>query len=217
MLKPLLDSQDPASVKGRAHYILGLNDALRRSVTSRWLRGKTKWSSSDGLVKVTPNIAPALDANRLGRRAYSLSALQRFATCPYQFLLATVHRLEPWEEPEPLVRLDPLTRGSLFHNVQAEFYRALKEDNALPVTAATVKAAVKTLNSVLDRVAGEYAERLAIERVWNDEIADLRRDLEIWVQRSCGRTAVGFRVLEIQLRLEGRRTRSTEPEVTCRH
>jgi hypothetical protein len=68
----------------------------------------------------------ALDAQRLRQRPYSLSALQRFATCPYQFLLATIYRLEPWDEPEPLVRMDPLTRGSLFHQAQAEFYRALE-------------------------------------------------------------------------------------------
>jgi hypothetical protein len=38
---------------------------------------------------------------------------------------------------------------------------------------------------VLERVAGEYEEKLApaIERVWDDEIRDLRRDLVIWVQK----------------------------------
>src|SRR5262249_10099675 len=65
VLKPLLDSRDPASVKGRAHYLLGLNDALRRSVVSRWSRGHKAWSASDGLIRATPSIQPALDANRL--------------------------------------------------------------------------------------------------------------------------------------------------------
>ena len=38
---------------------------------------------------------------------------------------------------------------------------------------------------MLDRVAAEYAEKLApaIERVWRDEIDELRRDLGIWVQK----------------------------------
>lgn len=184
-LKPLLDSRDPAAVKGHAHYLLSLNEALRRSVISRWSRGKPAWSSSDGLIKVTPAIAPALESQRLHRRPYSLSALQRFAVCPYQFLLATIHRLEPWDEPEPLIRMDPLTRGSLFHKVQTEFYRTLQVDGALPVTGASVPAAVRTMEGVLSHVAEEYAEQLApaIERVWRDEIQDLRRDLIIWVQR----------------------------------
>ena len=37
--------------------------------------------------------AAALDAQRLAARPYSLTALQRFATCPYQFLLAAIYRL----------------------------------------------------------------------------------------------------------------------------
>ncbi len=64
VLKPLLDSRDP-SVKGRAHYLLGLNEALRRSVVSRWSRGRSTWSSSDGIVAVTPGIDRAIAAQRL--------------------------------------------------------------------------------------------------------------------------------------------------------
>ena len=184
-LRPLLDSRDPAAVKGRAHYLLGLNGGLRRSVISRWARGRAAWSASDGLVTSSPAIHPALEAQRLNRRRYSLSALQRFATCPYQFVLATIYRLERWDEPEPIVRMDPLTRGSLFHRTQAEFFRALDGAHALPVTRQTLPHAIAALDAVLDRVAAEYAEALApaIERVWRDEIDDLRRDLGIWVQK----------------------------------
>jgi len=184
-LKPLLDTRASADVRGRAHYLLGLNEALRRSVISRWMRDQKRWSSSDGLIKVAPGTEAALAANRLAARPYSLSALQRFATCPYQFLLATIYRLEPWEEPEPLVRMDPLTRGSLFHKAQAEFYRAMQARQSLPVGPHNVADAVKTMDAVLDRVAAEYAETLApaIERVWRDEIGELRRDLGIWVQK----------------------------------
>jgi hypothetical protein len=185
VLKPLLDARDPRANKGRAHYLLGLNAALRRSVVAQWLRGRSAWSPSDGLIKVSPGTAPALAAQRLDRRAYSLSALQRFATCPYQFLLAAVHRLETREEPEPLLRMDPLTRGSLFHRVQAECYRELQERAALPVTQASVSDATRLLNVVLERVAAEYEDRLApaIDRVWRDEITELGRDLSIWVRR----------------------------------
>src|SRR5262245_22609006 len=113
---------------------------------------------------------PAIHSRRLGRRPYSLSALQRFAACPYQFLLASVHRLEPWEEPQPLVRLDPLTRGSIFHRIQADFSRLLRERDALPVTPASLSASARLLDAVIDQVARLYAEQLApaIERVWND-------------------------------------------------
>jgi CRISPR/Cas system-associated exonuclease Cas4 (RecB family) len=185
VLKPLLDTQDRAAVKGRAHYLLGLNAALRRSVASRWLREKSAWSTADGLIRVADGTRAMLDKSRLAHRPYSLSALQRFAVCPYQFLLATIYRLEPWDEPEPLVRMDPLTRGSLFHAVQAGFYREMQARNALPIRPEGVASAARTLDGVLDRVTAEYAEMLApaIDRVWRDEIEELRRDLGIWIRK----------------------------------
>src|SRR5262249_6869032 len=158
---------------------------VRRSVWRRWARGGPAWSAGGGLSRVSPSSEGARAAQRLRQGPCSLSALQRFATCPYQFLLATIYRLEPWDEPEPLVRMDPLTRGSLFHTAQTEFYRAMQARGALPVTRARLPEAGSVLQQVLDRVAADYAEQLApaIERVWRDEIDELRRDLAIWVQR----------------------------------
>src|SRR5581483_9698717 len=63
--------------------------------------------------------------------------------------------------------------------------RARQAAGALPVTPDGVAAAALALDEVLDRVAAEYAEQLApaIDRVWHDEIEELRRDLGIWVRR----------------------------------
>jgi CRISPR/Cas system-associated exonuclease Cas4 (RecB family) len=218
VLRPLLDARDQSVVKGRAHYMLALNESLTRSVRSRWKRDQKPWSSSDGLARTTPAIAAALDRQRLGNREYSLSALQQFAACPYKFLLSTIHRLEPWEEPEPLTRLDPLTRGSLFHTVQTEFYRVMAAAGELPVTDAGVADAVRVLDEVLDRVAARYADDLvpAIDRVWRDEIGELRRDLSIWVRRLAGETVwlPEYFELSFGLRDEGRDPRSLADAVT---
>ena len=46
--------------------------------------------------------------HRLGARRYSLSALQKYAVCPYQFLLSAIYRMRPAEDLEPLQRMDPL-------------------------------------------------------------------------------------------------------------
>ena len=82
--------------------------------------------------------------------------------------------------------MDPLTRGSLFHKVQAEFYRALRGRAARCRSRRDrCRRRSRPLDEVLDRVAAEYAEELApaIDRVWRDEIDELRRDLGIWVQK----------------------------------
>jgi ATP-dependent helicase/DNAse subunit B len=126
-----------------------------------------------------------LDSQRLSARAYSLSALQKFAACPYQFLLSAIYRLQPAEDPEPLQKLDPLTRGALFHEAQADFFRVLKKDGRLPITDRDLALALTTLDGIVEGVAARYHERLApaIERVWRDEIADIRKDLRVWARR----------------------------------
>ena len=173
------------AVRGHAHYLLGLNDALRRSVTMRWARGRSRWRPEDGLTRVTPAIADILKTQRLAQRPYSVSALQKFTTCPYQFALSAIYRLEPNDAPEPLQRLDPLMRGALFHEAQAQLMRVLHAENRLPVTEPGTGYALEVLDRVLGEVAAKYEEELApaIARVWRDEIAAIGLDLRMWVRR----------------------------------
>jgi hypothetical protein len=184
-LRALIDTPNRASVRGQAHYLLGLNDALKRSVTRRWVRARSRWLPQDGLVRVAPGTQAMLAAQRLSARPYSVSALQKFTTCPYQFVLSAIYRFAPNDPPEPLQRLDPLTRGSLFHEVQASVLRTLQADGRLPVTSSTVPYALRVLDAALTTTAAAYKEKLApaIERVWGDEIAAISRDLRVWIRK----------------------------------
>ena len=183
VLRTLLDETDPASVRGHAHYLLKLNECLRRSVVDRWARGERRWSPSDGLIRVSPYTKDALAGRRLTARAYSLSSLQRFSACPYQFLLASIFKLQPLDVPEPLQRMDPLTRGSLFHEIQAHFFREMEQRGELPITAASLDRARAVLQHVVNEAAERWHDELApaVERVWTDEIAAIRRDLRAWL------------------------------------
>jgi hypothetical protein len=184
ILRPLLLARDSGQVKGRAHYLLTLNEHLHRSLTERWKRWRPAWTGADGIVRISDLTREPLASQRLTVRPYSLTALQRFAACPYQFMLGAIYRIEPFEEPEPLQRLDPLTKGALFHRVQAEFFRALQARQLLPLQQKAVPEALAVLDEILERVGQAEREALApaIERVWRDEIAALRRDLRRWVE-----------------------------------
>ncbi|HUR33760.1 MAG TPA: PD-(D/E)XK nuclease family protein [Vicinamibacterales bacterium] len=183
-LRRLVDEPD-VTARGRAQYILQLNDHLQRSVRERYMRTRKPWSRWDGIVQASERIQPLLAPHRLAARVYSLSALQRYATCPYQFLLGAIYRMRPAEDLEPLQRMDPLTRGSLFHAVQTEFYRRLQASHRLPVTAAGLLDALVTLDACIEDVAESEHDQLApaIERVWADEIGAIRRDLRLWVDQ----------------------------------
>jgi ATP-dependent helicase/nuclease subunit B len=176
-----------AKIKGRARYLLELNPCLARALRTRWARWQQKrWSRFDGLCELTDATAEALRGSRLRARPYSVSALQKFAICPYQFLLSAIHRLEPREQIAPLAQMDPLTRGHMFHRTQAEFMRRLQSRDGgrgLPISPSNLATALVTLDETLEEVARQYREELApaIERVWEDAVKTLQTDLRAWL------------------------------------
>ena len=77
-----------------------------------------------------------------------------------------------------------MTRGSLFHQIQAEFFRALEKNGLLPVSERRVDAARKMLDWAIGAVSKKAYDDLApaIDRVWHDELASIARDLRGWLE-----------------------------------
>src|ERR1700722_7918729 len=185
VLDKLVDA-DPQTTIGAANYLLGANVHLGRALRARARRWLRRWTTADGLVDPDAAALAALGKHQLSKRSYSPTALQNFAACPYRFLLQAVHRLEPREEPEAIETLDPLTRGSIFAEVQYEILSALRELDVLPVTPEDLEDASALLDERLDEVAARWHEDLApaIERVWLDGIEGIRADLREWMRRA---------------------------------
>ena len=111
-------------------------------------------------------------------------------------------------------RLDPLTRGSLFHEVQAEFFRAMQARRRAAGRRATLaRRARDARRASSTAVAAEYAERLApaIDRVWRDEIAEHAPRPRHLGAEAAGRADWRPDVLRVQLRADRRGARSAEP------
>jgi ATP-dependent helicase/nuclease subunit B len=155
--------------KGAGAYLTKVNQNLYRSLRSRGRRWREKWFAEDGLCGLDIEALDILEKHRLGRHAYSTSALQQFAICPYRFALRAVLRLRPAEHPTMLQRMDPAIRGSIFHEAQFEYLRR----------------GAKSIDHCLDRVAAEYAEKLApaIPYIWQSEVESIRGDLRGWVKK----------------------------------
>ena len=195
VLKPLLDAADRASVEATAHYMLGLNEALRRSVISRWSRDRREWSTSDGGFESPrarrPRSTPTgCTSARTRCRRCSASRAVPISSC---WRRST--ELEPWDEPRtPLMRMDP---PDARQPVSQDPGGLLPRDGGapracrLPRTGFTMPRDAG--RSAARRVGAECAEMLApaIERVWQDEIEEIRRDLGIWLQRIAAETDAG--------------------------
>ena len=169
---------------GAARYLLDTNAYLARALRGRFQRWGRRWTSADGLVRSSAATDKIMALHTLAARSYSPTALQNFAACPYKFFLAAIHRLSPREEPAAIEQLDPLQRGSFIHDCQFELLVRLRQRKLLPVRAASLKAAYRTLEEIVSATATRYSDDLApaIARVWEDEIAAIHVELREWLR-----------------------------------
>src|SRR4029078_5821249 len=91
----------------------------------------------------------------------------------------------PLETPTPLQKMDPLTRGDLFHQMQAAALRRMQADGLLPLSHANLRAAQQRLTVAIREVHDREYDRLspAIDRVWKDEIDAMSADLRTWLAK----------------------------------
>ena len=174
---------------GRGRYLLDTNPFLRRALRNRYSRWGAKWTQADGLWGRDEVTAKILKSQHPRERAYSPTALQQFAACPYRFYLHGLIRLRRRERFEPLEQMDPLTRGSLYHQVQFELLTLLKDRRLLPMQGRRhdpeyVETLHRLTDQCLDAVAERYEEELApaIPRVWRSEVENLKLDLRGWIR-----------------------------------
>ncbi len=183
LLHPML-RLGPRGRRGRAQFLLKSNPHLARALRARAGRWRRRFYPADGLVDPSPEVAEILQGERLRERSYSPTSLQQYAVCPYKFFLYAIQRLRVREEPVALQQLDPLTRGSLFHEVQFRFLSQLREEGLLPVTRESETASMDRLDSVFSDVSGSMKENLApaIPRIWESEMEELLTDLRGWLR-----------------------------------
>jgi ATP-dependent helicase/nuclease subunit B len=178
-----------AEVKGRLSFLAANPHALRalRARHRRW-ETKGKWTMSDGLWEPDERVLTALAGLSLTKTAYSPTALERWAACPYRFYLHAILHLRERESPEAVERLDPRTRGQIFHDVQFRTLSALREEGALPVTRASFPQALAVAERELAAAAAAFEERLApaIPAVWLAEMESIRTDLRGWLYEIAG-------------------------------
>ena len=169
---------------GTAAYLLS-DPAVARSLRQEYMRQQWKWQSPDGFLNPDPEALAALERHRPGNRSFSVTGLEAYASCPYQFFLKNIVRLRPIERPEALLHLDPLTRGSLLHDVFFHLGREFRERNLAPLAEGRLSEAFAMLETVFWRVEEEVRERVApaIDRIWQDQMDGLLGDLRGFLQR----------------------------------
>ena len=102
----------------------------RLAAQARWSGRLTRY---DGLLSELPEAERARIDPLRSEHPISASRLAVYARCGFQYMLQHVLRLEAALEPEERRRLDPLERGTLFHEVAERFLRERRDRGEVPV------------------------------------------------------------------------------------
>ena len=120
---------------------------------------------------------------------YSVTELETYAKCPFQYFVNNVLRFRV-EEDEAEDELSNREKGSLLHEVLFEFYNNRREDPSIEQCFETAK---RQLDSILDTKSEERRDRRTENPIgddnlfWETDIEKLRIGLHKWLEaeRTC--------------------------------
>jgi hypothetical protein len=142
----------------------------------------------------------------LGDAPLAPTALERYAACPFRFLLERVFRVEAVEEPDRILVIDPRDRGDLVHAVLEATFRRLAEEGALPLTRARLPAARAALETAFADACVDAERRgvTGLPALWAGERARLREELRSAIEAEADDPAGWVpALLEVTFGLEG--------------
>jgi RecB family exonuclease len=152
----------------------------RLAAQARWSGRLTRY---DGLLNELPDeAAERIDPLRR-TRAMSATRLAVYARCGFQYLLEHVLHLEAALEPEERRRLDPLERGTLFHDVAERFLRERRDRKELPVqdTQESRTRILEIAEQGLEELVQGSPPRFTL--LWEREKRRFRESVLTWLQR----------------------------------
>ena len=208
--------RDPAAADAIAGGCFFFKQA-RLASRSRWDRQLTAY---DGLVAWPPggeedtaladSVRKALDPTASGWPV-SASRLATFAQCGFRYMLQYVLRLEPALEPQERTILDPLERGTLFHDVAERLLRELRDTGGLPLRddEETRARALAMAGEGLDALVAHCPPRYTF--LWERERARFREAVLSWLRREAGSLRSAPAYFELSFGMGARTTSTPEP------
>lgn len=150
-------------------------------------------------VITAPDLRAWLSARYAPERVtWSLSRLQRYASCPYGFFAEIVLALEPLQDPPE--GLTPIQKGQILHAVLELLYGWMRQEGLHPCQGDSARIA-----SRLDALCDEIFERAPARYqfrpgpLWPYQQRELRQHLHAFLQEECRAEAGHTPVLQEML------------------
>lgn len=127
-----------------------------RLIESRW--GERRFTPYDGVFSSEAALKElGLVLEESGWR-FSPTSLEKYAACPFAYLLSKVLKVEPVEEPERLVSITPPQRGRLVHLIIARVFSELSKAHLLPLAAVQREKASALAARIVNETLVDFQE-----------------------------------------------------------
>jgi RecB family exonuclease len=105
--------------------------SFARALAAFRARFAERYSAWDGALG--PDAHAAIAALMPAEKPLGATSLEGYATCPQRFMLERLLRVKAVEEPEQVVRIDALSRGSVIHRIFERFYDEWEGNGPAPL------------------------------------------------------------------------------------
>ncbi len=138
-----------------------------------------RYSPWDGALG--PDAQAAIAALMPADAPLSATALEGYARCPQRFMLERLLRVRAVEEPEQVVRIDALSRGSVVHRIFERFYDEWTGNGPAPLAPEAVQR--------MRQIAGEECDaardrgETGYPAMWEADRVELIEDCVRWLHQ----------------------------------
>ena len=118
------------------------------------------------------------------KRSFSPTSLERYATCPFAYFLSHVLGLETVDEPEYIIRITPLARGSIVHDILADLFGRFEREGLLPLDPSELPRIREVMEETLKACLSDYQESEPVGTVafWRIDQRFIREAIERYIE-----------------------------------
>jgi RecB family exonuclease len=152
--------------------------SFARALEAARARFAARYSAWDGALG--PKAQDAIAQLMPPDRALGATALEGYAICPQRFMLERLLRVKAVNEPEHVVRIEPLSRGNVIHRIFERFYDEWKGKGPAPL-APEAEQRMRTIAGEECDAARDRGET-GYPAMWEADRVELIEDCVRWMQ-----------------------------------
>jgi len=158
---------------------------LRAEKLARLRWGFRTFTEYDGCLKSPQALNLLREQFALSGQVLSPTRLETYASCPFKYFLTAILGLKRFPAPEEILRLQPLERGTIVHDLLFGFYREVGKQIPGPFQLAQIDTYGKVLVDIGDRVfsEAEAAGFTGAPLLWEIDRQEILEDLKLYIKR----------------------------------